>query len=433
MTPTSHQWKPVSLPQDLHSLEVQELRPFEKAWRKQREALVRHNVLQQFLDRMARWWSIETGVIERIYSVSEGVTIALVEQGFHASLIPHGESDLAPEALVEILNDHKDALDMLMDVVGGTRALSVGWIKELHALFTQHQNTTQALDPQTGRLRAVPLLRGQFKQQSNSPRIGAALEGVHQYCPPEHVASEMDRLIELYGQIPEALPEVRSAWLHHAFTQIHPFQDGNGRVARALASIDFIKVGLFPLLVTRKERTEYLDHLRRADDGQFAPLVAFFAQRQQDILGRALSEATQSVDSVAGRQAVLMAAKDKVLQRQQQHLEQRQRLTVGMEALVLEAERVLSLALGQTLQEVPGVRGSVQRSRPDNHHWYRQQMIEIGRQFSHWVDLVEPRYWVRLQLRDGGITDLVVALHLIGNPSPGAGGRGDLLGSSGGA
>jgi hypothetical protein len=28
--------------------------------------------------------------------------------------------------------------------------------------------------------------------------------------------------------------------------------------------------------------------------------------------------------------------------------------------------------------------------------------------------------WVRLQLRDGGITDLVVVLHFIGNPSPGA-------------
>ncbi len=37
------------------------------------------------------------------------------------------------------------------------------------------------------------------------------------------------------------------------------------------------------------------------------------------------------------------------------------------------------------------------------------------------MDLNEPRDWVRLQLRDGGVTDIVVACHFVGNPSPGAG------------
>ena len=37
--------------------------------------------------------------------------------------------------------------------------------------------------------------------------------------------------------------EVEAAWLHHRFTQIHPFEDGNGRVARALASLVFIPDG----------------------------------------------------------------------------------------------------------------------------------------------------------------------------------------------
>jgi Fic family protein len=48
-----------------------------------------------------------------------------------------------------------------------------------------------------------------------------------------HVAAEMDKLVELHREHRAAgvAPEVESAWLHHRFTQIHPFQDGNGRVA----------------------------------------------------------------------------------------------------------------------------------------------------------------------------------------------------------
>jgi len=54
----------------------------------------------------------------------------------------------------------------------------------------------------------------------------------------------MQCLIEWYREHENRLSvEVRAAWLqHHRFTWIHPFQDGNGRVARALASLVFLKV-----------------------------------------------------------------------------------------------------------------------------------------------------------------------------------------------
>ncbi len=79
---------------------------------------------------------------------------------------------------------------------------------------------------------------------------------IHEYCPPEQVTSEMDRLIELHRehQIGEIPPEVEAAWLHHRFTQIHPFQDGNGRIARCLASLVFIQAKWFPLVLTRGDR-----------------------------------------------------------------------------------------------------------------------------------------------------------------------------------
>jgi len=47
----------------------------------------------------------------------------------------------------------------------------------------------------------------------------------------------MERLLELHQSHMSVPPEVSAAWLHHRFTQIHPFQDGNGRIARAIADM----------------------------------------------------------------------------------------------------------------------------------------------------------------------------------------------------
>lgn len=94
---------------------------------------------------------------------------------------------------------------------------------------------------------------------------------------------------------------------------IHPFQDGNGRVARALASIDFIRSGLFPLLVSRDDRDRsYLPALERADWGELRPLTEFFAQCVQRVLTHAISEAETVVESTATLDAVLDVARSKI-------------------------------------------------------------------------------------------------------------------------
>ncbi len=91
---------------------------------------------------------------------------------------------------------------------------------------------------------------------------------MHAYCPPELTRDEMESLVCMYRETePTYSPEVKSAWLHHRFTQIHPFQDGNGRVARALASLVFLREGLFPLVVRESDRKEYIGALEEADAG----------------------------------------------------------------------------------------------------------------------------------------------------------------------
>jgi hypothetical protein len=106
----------------------------------------------------------------------------------------------------------------------------------------------------------------------------------------------MQRLLEMHERHEKSgVPiEVEAAWIHHRFTQIHPYQDGNGRVARALASLGFIRAGWFPVVVTRDDRARYIDALEVADEGELRSLVSLFV----DVQKRALFQATQAAADV---------------------------------------------------------------------------------------------------------------------------------------
>lgn len=307
---------------------------------------------------------------------------------------------------------------MVMDLVGGARKLTTSWVKELHALITRNQKTTHA-KTSTGQLVEIPLLRGTWKQQPNNPEKPDG--SIHEYCPPEHVAAEMDRLIAIYDSLSSAAPEVRSAWLHHAFTQIHPFQDGNGRVARALASIDFIHAGLFPLLVAREDRDRsYIPALEQADAGDLRPLTGFFAHCVQRVLTHAISEAETAVETTATLDAVLDVARSKIQARADSAEADRNVMAVRIQKLARLAETELSKTGAAAQKKVPGITCRTELWTPQTEHYFRAQLLEIARHHGHWADLREPRAWTRLQLKDGGVTDIIVALHFIGNPSPGA-------------
>jgi Fic family protein len=58
----------------------------------------------------------------------------------------------------------------------------------------------------------------------------------------------MERLIGLYQDSDGEHPVARAAWLHHRFISIHPFEDGNGRVARALTLLVLLKANYAPLV-----------------------------------------------------------------------------------------------------------------------------------------------------------------------------------------
>ena len=93
----------------------------------------------------------------------------------------------------------------------------------------------------------------------------------------------MDRLVAMHAAHDDVEAEISAAWLHHRFVQIHPFSDGNGRVARSLATLVLIQRGGFPFVVLRDEKNAYIETLRAADDGDIEREAP---HRASDVLGR---------------------------------------------------------------------------------------------------------------------------------------------------
>ena len=194
---------------------------------------------------------------------------------------------------------HGEVLEGLFAFVKSERVLGTAYVRELHAALLRYQDTITVFN-QFGEPFETQLHKGAWKTLPNNPRRPDG--ATHEFCPPEHVASEMDRLILMHHQHMEhgVSSCVEAAWLHHTFTQLNPFQDGNGRVARALASMVFIKDGLYPLVVNRDDRERYIEALEVADDGDLSRLAAMFARIQKRALTSAIAMAadTRPVSSV---------------------------------------------------------------------------------------------------------------------------------------
>lgn len=105
---------------------------------------------------------------------------------------------------------------------------------------------------------------------------------------PEKIEGEMGRLFEwVQKERDEYHPMEFAARLHKCFVFIHPFKDGNGRVARLLMNLALIQDGYLPVVVPPVLRLDYVSLLERAhrDDGDFVAFIAEWElESQKEIL-----------------------------------------------------------------------------------------------------------------------------------------------------
>ncbi len=410
---TGYKWKPIEdLPDDWQKLASSELAGLFAVWKEHVVTLKDSPAYLEFQTRLRREWAIETGIIEGLYDIDRGVTRTLIERGLHASLIAHGDANKPAEEIIPMLKDHEAVVEGLFDFVGQKRELSTSYIKQIHQSLTTHQETATGIDS-FGQRAQIPLLQGDWKKWPNNPTRPDGL--VHEYCPPEQVASEMDRLIEMHQRhLQEGVPpEVEAAWLHHRFAQIHPFQDGNGRVARALASLILIREGWFPFVVHRDDRGEYIDCLEQADLGNLSSLVHLFGRTQKKAFNQAIGLSESVLLETDPIKQVISAAEERLRTRKElspDTIRFVNQLAESVEMRLLQISIDLEEALRRADEDYSA---TVENSLAGYSYKFDSATNLIAEELSYNADISRFSRWWSLTIREETQTAIVFSFHSV--------------------
>jgi len=100
---------------------------------------------------------------------------------------------------------------------------------------------------------------GEFRRKGIEVVIADAFGNiVHRGAPATEVRSLLNELVRWYSKNKKKYPPiVLAAVVHNQFENIHPFQDGNGRVGRILLNYILLKHGLPPINIELKNRFQY--------------------------------------------------------------------------------------------------------------------------------------------------------------------------------
>ena len=106
---------------------------------------------------------------------------------------------------------------------------------------------------------------------------------VHQGTPVSNLNKELIKFIEWYKKNKNSFkPLVLAAIIHNQFEEIHPFQDGNGRVGRILLNFILMKNKYPPINVLLKDRAEYYQTLQiYHKEGNIRPTLRFLIKQYQ--------------------------------------------------------------------------------------------------------------------------------------------------------
>jgi Fic family protein len=166
--------------------------------------------------------------------------------------------DRSVEGIVEVMLD-------------ATRKYDAPLTKE--RLFSWHA----ALFP-TGRSGLQKITVGGWRTDASGPMQVISgpygREKIH-YEAPSHdrLEEEMERFLEYFNSPTETDPVLRSAVAHFWFVTIHPYDDGNGRIARAIADMVLARSEKSPQRFysmssqIQRERGTYYDMLERCQKG----------------------------------------------------------------------------------------------------------------------------------------------------------------------
>jgi len=218
-----------------------------------------NDVLAKLKEQMSLEWTFNSNAIE-------GNTLTLQETEIVLKRgITIGNKNLREH--FEALN-HDEAIKFLESFVEKKEQFTIDTIKTLHKIVMKNINDYGS---------------GSFRK-TNVKITGAV------HIPPEafKIENEMQKLIEWYNENKNTIsPFELASWLHYHFVWIHPFIDGNGRVARLLMNLTLIRSNYSIAIIPPLLRGEYISALEHAheDVTEFCEFIAHCVlETQKDLL-----------------------------------------------------------------------------------------------------------------------------------------------------
>lgn len=147
--------------------------------------------------------------------------------------------------IIETIN-HFRCIDMIIDQAN--KPITETFIKELHQILKQGTNDARFDWFAIGEYKKVPNIVGNMET-----------------TPPKEVPIQMKKLlVEYQNKKEKTLDDLLD--FHVRFEQIHPFQDGNGRVGRLLLFKECLKYKIVPFIINDKRKLYYYRGLKNWHD-----------------------------------------------------------------------------------------------------------------------------------------------------------------------
>ena len=147
---------------------------------------------------------------------------------------------------------HAKAVELILDLITKNK-LETEDIFDLHRCVMQKSaidrmrpigNWKQDYNGTTGVRDGKPVYM-EFSSPSNTPKL--MRRWLKEFNRKLNTANSPVLAINIY------------AWAHLTFVRIHPFFDGNGRIARLIANLPLLRCGYPPLLVSPDRRIDYIN------------------------------------------------------------------------------------------------------------------------------------------------------------------------------
>ncbi|MBK8805614.1 MAG: Fic family protein [Bacteroidales bacterium] len=166
------------------------------------------------------------------------------------------------------MTGHNEAIKYIEDVIKQERPLTENFIRELHQLILKEPYEVDAITTD-GKPTKRTIKIGEYKSVPN--HVKTKTGEIFYFATPEETPAKMNDLMKWYAdniQNNDLHPVLFATEFHYKFICIHPFDDGNGRIARLLMNFILMQKGYPPAIIKTEEKNAYFTALQQADAGQ---------------------------------------------------------------------------------------------------------------------------------------------------------------------